>query len=121
LFIARASANAAPPENYSKSPAQKILPQDLIHSLRQAVRVGPVEAEEWLDLDHVLERPVGAEQNAVLAHAVRRVTRLRGGRLQGLPVPDHFEAAEQAHAAYIATMACFPIGPRRIPGCRRRC
>src|SRR5690349_18608772 len=62
---------------------------------RQVLRIRGVERHGWPDLDDVVERSVGTEQDAEIAHPIGDVRRLRGSRLERLTILDEFDAEEQ--------------------------
>mgnify|MGYP007059384931 CR=1 FL=1 len=51
-------------DNWLK-PADRRFRENLVHDGDQSLRVAGVETQRWLDLDHIVQRTVSGEQNAV--------------------------------------------------------
>src|ERR1700722_4267937 len=76
--------------------------QRVIQALYQRLRLLCVEWHRRADLEYVMKRPVGTDQNAGLAHAIDDFGRFLRGRLQGVAAADELYTEKQARSAYVA-------------------
>ena len=101
--VCRHRCTLRPGGRRSASATRPRLAEDRVDGLDEPVRVGRREDERRLDLHHVVERAVGAEQDAALRGAVRRARGASVGvRLAGLAVADELDPDEEARAADVA-------------------
>ncbi len=76
--------------------------QNLVEGLHQQIGVELREGQWRLDLEHVFEWAVGAQENPSVLHVFDDVPGERGGGLLGFAIGDKLDAQEQTHPAHIA-------------------
>ena len=91
---------------------QTILLEDLLQGCDQSIGVVLVEHDGRLHLEHVVVRAVGADEDAVIAHAVGDVGSVMGRGLAGLRVKHQLSAHEEPEPAHIANQRV-TLGQRR--------
>src|SRR6185295_11716357 len=86
----------------SRRRISRTLPQHPIDPRNHQIRIPLLEDHRGPQLDHVVERPVRAGQNAQVAEAVDGVGGLLGRRFERLAVPDQLEAEEEAGSSDVS-------------------
>ena len=72
--------------------------QYLIQHMDELIRIFFRKYDGRLNFEDVIQRAVGADQYAVVAHPVDNIIRVLGGRLQGAAVHNQLDADIKAQA-----------------------
>ena len=76
--------------------------QHLVQSSQGPVNIILVEYQRWFDLDDVMKRPIGAQQNPAGFHVVDQHRCLGRGRFQGRPITHQLDTEKETTPADIA-------------------
>ena len=90
------------------------LREHAVQRLREQRRVGSIERHGRADLEHVVERAVGAREHAFLAKAVDHVVGLFRRRPTGAAIAHELHADEKAAPAHVAHHRVAILNPPQV-------